>query len=151
LSSSDCELGLICASDGKCRASVGLALPCDATHPCAYPHVCAAGTCRLALALDATCDYMNDSCDAYASLSCDYTTSRCRPWRHSQAGQACGYTSQGWAACVGGATCQTSAQSSQCVAPAPDGAACTQAGPACLAPARCQDGVCTLGIAGDCA
>jgi hypothetical protein len=150
LASSDCLLGLVCASDDKCRAPAALGMPCDTTHPCAAPQMCAAGTCQAALANGASCDYANDRCDAYAGLSCDYTTSRCKPWVRSPAGQACGYTSQGWAACSGGATCRYGTQNALCEAPAQDGAACAAQGPACLSPARCVEGVCVLGTLGDC-
>jgi hypothetical protein len=149
-SSSDCAYGLLCTSDGKCRAPLAQGMPCDTTKPCALPLLCAGGTCQPGLALGATCDPMDDRCDAYAALSCNYTTMQCAPWTSASAGQACGYVGTSWSACTGSATCKLESWQGTCVAPVADGGNCTASSANCLAPARCSDGVCLLGSGGDC-
>lgn len=145
----DCEHGLICTSDGSCRVPAAAGAACDTTHPCSWPWLCAAGSCQPALELAADCDPKADRCNAYVALGCDYNTQRCASWLRSAAGQACGYTAQGLAACLGSATCELSDWQGTCLAPAADGGAC-QAGVSCVAPAQCRDGVCVLGSGGDC-
>jgi hypothetical protein len=150
--SSDCEYGLVCTSDSKCRAPAPEGAPCDTTRPCAMPLLCAAGICQAALQQGASCDSAADHCDTFAGLSCDYTSMRCATWTQSAAGQACGYITQGWAACIGSARCNLNSNTwtGTCEAPAADSGACTVGGPSCLAPARCVDGSCVLGSGGDC-
>jgi hypothetical protein len=148
VANTDCVHGLVCTSDGRCRSPAAQGAACDTTHPCSLPWVCAAGSCQPALELAATCDPMADRCNPYAALSCDYNTQRCAVWARSAAGQGCGYTAQGLAACVGAATCQlTDDWQGTCRAPAADGGACESS---CHAPAQCRDGVCVLGSGGDC-
>jgi hypothetical protein len=151
VANTDCERGLICASDNKCRTPAAPGASCDTTHPCGLPWVCSAGTCQPALELGAACDPTADRCDPYAALSCDYNTQHCAGWARSAAGQACGYTAQGLLACVGSATCQLADEwQGTCRAPAADGGACQTDDASCLAPAQCRDGVCVLGSGGDC-
>lgn len=152
VASTDCEYGLICTSDGKCRAPGLQGAACDSARPCAVPLLCGAGTCQPPLEQNMVCDPAADRCNTFAGLSCDYQSKQCRTWAASAAGQPCGYVAQSWTACTGSAKCDlnTTTWTGTCRAPAADSGGCTSTGPACVAPARCADGVCTLGSGGDC-
>jgi hypothetical protein len=150
---SDCASGLVCTTDQVCRAPSVMAASCDAAHPCVFPLSCANAHCGAALASGASCDPANDQCDHYASLACSAAPSTCSPWLQAQPGQACGYTSTGWAVCTGGGTCRiaSGAIAGSCDTPLADGAACVVgSGPACLTLARCIGGVCRLPSPGEC-
>lgn len=143
---SDCVIGLVCTGDHVCRAPSTVEVQCDATHPCAMPLVCASGACAGPLDAGATCDPTQDHCNVYAGLLCDPTALACKPWLSADAGQACGYTTTGYALCKASGACATSAAGSgSCLAAISDGASCTADGPAhCLPPARCITGACRL-------
>jgi hypothetical protein len=149
-SESDCTAGLVCTTAQLCALPLAERGTCATDRPCAFPLVCAAGTCSATLALGSRCEPKADRCNAFAGEVCGPLSLVCEPLRYERAAGPCGYLDGGWTACSQGATCVESGGISHCVPAAAEGEACSSSGPGCLAPARCADGVCTVVHASEC-
>jgi hypothetical protein len=149
-SASDCAGGLVCTTAELCALPLAERGTCAADRPCAFPLVCAGGACSATLAAGSACDPKADRCNAFAGEVCGPLSLVCEPLRYERAAGPCGYVDGGWTACTQGATCSGSGATSHCLPAAADGEACSSRGPGCLSPARCSDGVCTVGSVAEC-
>ena len=149
-SATDCAGGLVCTTAQLCALPLAERGSCATDRPCAFPLVCAAGACSATLASGSQCDPNRDRCNAFAGEVCGPLSLVCEPLRYERAAGPCGYVAGGWTACSQGATCVETGATSHCVPAAADGEACSQDGPGCLSPARCANGVCTVGSASEC-
>lgn len=144
----DCEHGLTCV-DQRCIAYAKLGNACSAKQPCLPTLGCNAGVCAEPLAAGVACTFkLNENpCDAVKGFYCHPRDGVCVAIGTAPPGGQCELSVDKVTACTGGAECKLAAGASTgpCVAPAADGAACSDGdGPKCVGPARCTNGVCTI-------
>lgn len=129
-----------CALEGTPGAA------CDANRPCGRPLVCTNGTCGQGRAAGETCT--SGGCRITdALLFCSGGTNVCQEVSLAGPGQPCGLINGAYVGCAAAGVCRTGTAGAPgtCVAPVADGAACDNAaGPGCMAPATCTEGVCRL-------
>jgi hypothetical protein len=156
----ECTTGLVCPEvDGtrRCVARAPAGMACSRTQPCAYGFACDGNLCVAAGKAGATCRRpggdLVGTCDGTQYLFCG-SGNVCQVIPTASAGQPCGVIGNGYVGCAGGTYCRTNALSftGVCANTAADGTACgpLPAGPPCVAPATCVDGLCRLPSALQC-
>jgi len=149
-SASDCErTGLTCVG-GSCVVMALLGEACDpTTRPCTALLYCPiGGTCVGLLGQGGTCNpNVGTQCDSNRGFYCSLI-SVCTETPISAVGDPCGSSADGAVTlCGASGFCRTDDGSTlgTCEAAAPEGAACDAvAGPSCMPPAACLDGVCII-------
>jgi hypothetical protein len=158
-----CGRGLDCSANTMvCVAPGNIGTLCDADHPCLPDLSCqgassaSMGMCVAAVAMAGQpCGNPvgQPGCNNLIGLRCNAKTHQCGNIAYVGDRMPCGTLDDGsFAACSGGGLCviPTGQAIGACKAPAADGGACdTDAGPPCLAPARCVTGGGTA-TAGNC-
>ena len=158
--------GAACGDDAQCASTFCARAPdaicgiCAATTPvgaacvhgaCSAGTVCPAGrsTCLAPVAgqVGDACTTL-EQCDLGNGVGCNTTSGRCIMLTQTAPGGTCGASSliaTSFAVCPASGSCSALINGT-CSAAATDGAACSTAstGPACLPPARCVSGRCTL-------
>jgi hypothetical protein len=140
----DCQSGLVCVNS-VCATPVAAGAACTSSEQCGLTLSCKGGTCATPAGPGEACSTSGD-CDTLQALYCEPQSKVCAKIGFANAGEPCGVidgkiTSCSQSTCEG----QTPQQPGTCVAYAADGAACNvTSGPDCLAPAACDNGVCTL-------
>lgn len=157
----DCPDGLKCVKS-KCQKPVAAGGACSADKPCGQQLSCIGGTCQAHLTTEgAACDDKEvtaPKCDFTKNLAC--LGNKCQKFAFaSGAGGACGITLEGTTIksitlCDKGGYCKgvdvaKGVFTGTCAPAAADGAACVAgdglgAGPGCIPPAKCVDGVCKI-------
>ncbi|HEX7666793.1 MAG TPA: hypothetical protein VF407_19830 [Polyangiaceae bacterium] len=143
---SQCDVGLTCIQD-KCVPYGAAGASCDNAHPCKPTLACSSGTCATPGEAGAACPAAGQGgCDTLKGLFCG-TDKVCAAVGTAAPGKACGFVDNTIVACTSGGRCQTPTDggTGTCEAAAADGQACDDiAGPPCLAPATCANGVCKI-------
>jgi hypothetical protein len=151
-----CGRGMECdAASMTCVVPGGLAASCNRETPCGPGLSCVGattttmGTCMAAgTTVGATCDprqRTTPNCDGELGLYCNAVTLKCAALTYAAANAPCGTNASDGTeiSCASGGACvgATATMLGSCQAPAADGGTCdTNAGPPCLAPARCITG-----------
>ena len=133
---------------GVCAARTAAGSPC-VRNACSVGTICpdSGSTCIVPTAgkVGASCKVQQD-CDLLHGVGCNTSSGSCMSLTVAT-NNACGLASllaSSYAVCPASGTCSASV-SGKCAPAAADGAACdAQKGPACLGPARCVSGKCTL-------
>jgi hypothetical protein len=146
-SARDCAYGLVCYF--TCMLPVAPGGSCDGmTRQCPETLVCFNYTCKSPGQPGAPCDPRADDCDRDHALFCDPQARVCSHYAVAEVGAPCG---PGTICKAANCVYSGEGQQSTCVANAIDGASCNPvAGPFCMAPARCVDGVCKVPDASMC-
>jgi hypothetical protein len=143
----DCDRGLACAG-AKCVKYREAGESCGRNEPCAPTLACTEGKCAVALGAGARCarpiGEFENACDLAKGYYCD-ATGTCATIGTADAGEKCGIVDAKLVFCAAKGSCVPTTLSGTCQAPAADGATCNDfAGPKCLAPASCVNGICTI-------
>jgi len=133
---------------GVCAARTAAGSPC-VRNACSVGTICpdSGSTCIVPTAgkVGASCKIQQD-CDLLHGVGCNTSSGSCMSLTVAT-NNACGLASllaSSYAVCPASGTCSASV-GGKCAPAAADGAACdVQKGPACLGPARCVSGKCTL-------
>jgi hypothetical protein len=134
-----CPNGLICNGSSYCVVPGARGARCSADAPCRPSLGCRSGFCAPRADVGANCFTLDDCNFPHAAL-CNTNIGRCV---QVTTGSMCRVNPDySVVACSASYFCRPDGG---CVAPAADGAACSdQTGPSCLTPARCVDGRCKL-------
>lgn len=148
---SACGDGLACLG-GKCRTPGAEGAACSDMQPCGALLSCNNMKCGAPAKIGEACSGAGDSCDITVGALCSPFSNKCEAIKAAKAGEACGFISNAFVLCTGGATCNTGMMTmGTCVAPAADGAACDKAKSiGCLSGANCVNSVCTVFDAATC-
>ncbi|MEO6419949.1 MAG: hypothetical protein ABIP39_11105, partial [Polyangiaceae bacterium] len=101
----------------------------------------------------ADCDFAgstNPPCSLLSGAVCDATSKKCVELMLASAGGACGFVNGQIVACQAGNYCKTVASTpgmGTCAPQAAEGGGCSDdssKGPSCMAPAKCDTGVCKV-------
>jgi hypothetical protein len=141
--SSECAAGTVCAgssSPGSCTTYAAEGGSCNGV-PCAPWLLCQNGVCGKPEGVGGTCSSdpnALDPCDNFGGILCDSTMMKCVAPVPDPTNQSC----------AGGSICSASyscATDGSCIPPIKEGDDCAVlSGPSCLAPSRCDNGICTL-------
>jgi hypothetical protein len=149
---SACQAGLVCTGSGTktCALPGAQGATCDTTHPCQAALSCVNGTCAAGLAAGEKCSTTAQNCDLTQGLICN-AQSVCAKITLASPGSTCGLVSGSYVLCSGGASCVTGQNGmGTCSASAANGQACGADAGACMAPAVCVNGLCTVPDATSC-
>ncbi len=138
-----CALGLSCAS-GKCAPLGGPGAACgQGQTPCRSGYYCHKVRCARVLSEGKTCD--RGGCDGNQGLFCN-SANKCQAYKLADPGESCSPMAGTIVRCAASGTCEGAGSNRQCRATEPDGAACgpQAGGSACLPPAQCPHGVCSI-------
>ena len=154
VTNSDCDKGLACvgaAGAKQCTAYLTMGASCStaANSPSCHPTLaCRNGVCATPAKLGESCSATTQDCDKLSGLTCPLAL-KCVGYATAQLGGACGQQGSTYVLCAGGSWCDST--SKKCMAPAPDGMACSDAtGPKCQAPANCRAGICKIADSATC-
>jgi hypothetical protein len=152
---SNCPTGSICSKAGTCVIPGAAGAQCDSMNqPCKLTLVCKpsasgdggamTGVCAAPDAAGVGCTA--STCDLIGGNFCDPASMKCKSISAASAGQTCGYSNGTYALCAAAGLCNPpNATVGTCMASAPDGMNCDSTnGPPCMAPAVCENGVCTI-------
>lgn len=154
----NCEQGLWCNAGcpteqpdcdenttGHCARRLEQGAPCEATSDCDRALICKGGYCTTPLQLGDPCLF-GGGCDLQADLMCVAAndTHTCAQASYAMPGEPCDLSRAIYclasSACIPSATDPSSGTCGETIA---DGEACNP-GQRCMAPARCQKGICAL-------
>jgi hypothetical protein len=160
-----CSRGQECVANA-CQVPGTIGATCDANHPCGYQLSCVTSTASCVPAgtvVGASCESAHATmpgCDPDSALVCDPMNKICATSIYAGAGQPCGLVGTNIVLCHAASLCfgAQGKTPGTCKAYALEGQACdTDAGPTCMAPARCilsgaagTAGTCQLATAATC-
>jgi hypothetical protein len=155
----DCDYGLLCGgaatgstppTPGTCATPGAIGAQCDARHPCKRTLACNNGSCAMPGQAGAGCTTGGagdpfGSCDELGGVYCS-AAGTCSKIDLAAPGGACGLVNNALTVCSGSGKClPPNSPTGSCAGPAMDGARCNATnGTACLPPAVCRNGVCTV-------
>lgn len=140
--SAECVSGAACSPEGKCVTPIAAGGACDANNLCAISLRCVESKCVPLASAGEVCDPAGFDCDFFQGLACDPSAKTCKAVKLASTGERCGPIDGELTTCGAGGVCSANGT---CVAPIPDGAACSaQSESSCAPPAACIGGVCTV-------
>lgn len=153
-----CPHGLTCvggdtAATNTCVKPATVGQACSTTQPCTGVLSCYQQKCVTGGDAGADCDPLaitTPPCNGLAGVVCDGATKKCTELTLAAAGGACGIVDSKFVLCQAGNYCKTAGSAAfmgTCAPQAAEGGGCNTdpaKGPSCLAPAKCDTGVCRV-------
>jgi hypothetical protein len=147
------------AASNTCVKPATAGQACSATQPCAGALACYQQKCVSGGEAGADCDPAGMTappCSFLSGAACDASTKKCAELTLAAPGGACGVVNSKFVLCQAGNYCKTAGSTAfmgTCAPQAAEGGGCDTdpaKGPSCLAPAKCDTGVCKVANPANC-